>query len=212
MRMNKVKIIDINGYKIKFCDFVYAPELDTYLFIDKIIFTQKRERLLDMGTGTGILAIYFSKFFESIYAVDINPYAIHCAMQNASLNRIRNIHFVLGNLFDSFSTSFTFDIILFNPPYLPEDTSYSDEAKLTIRANRHLNSSWFGGQTGAEVILAFLKQARYYLRTYGCIFFLISSLTNPSQIFKTLKEEGYQYSIIHREKLFFEELFLIKAW
>ena len=61
-------------------------------------------------------------------------------------------------------------------------------------------------------ILVFLKQARYYLRSDGEIFFLISSLTKPAQIFKTLREEGYQYTIIHKEKLFFEELLLINAW
>ena len=210
--MNKAKIIDINGYKIKFCDFVYAPELDTYLFLDNLVFTRKKKRLLDMGTGTGILAIYFSKFFESVYAVDINPYAIYCAIQNARLNKVQNIHFILGNLFNSFSNTFTFDTILFNPPYLPIDENHKNSTKLMTQAHKYLNLSWFGGQTGSDVILVFLKQARYYLRSDGEIFFLISSLTKPAQIFKTLREEGYQYTIIHKEKLFFEELLLINAW
>jgi len=210
--MNKAKIVNISGYKIKFCDFVYAPELDTYIFIDNLFFTGKKKRLLDMGTGTGILAIYFSKFFESVYAVDINPYAIYCAMQNARLNKVQNIHFILGNLFNTFSNNFNFDIILFNPPYLPRGEYHKDSTKLMTQAHKYLNLSWFGGQTGSDVILTFLKQARHYLHSDGEIFFLISSLTKPAQIFKTLRKEGYQYAIIHKEKLFFEELLLINAW
>lgn len=206
--MNRGKTVNINGYKIKFCESVYAPESDTYLFIDKINFVNKKDRLLDMGTGTGIHAIYFSKFFRKVYAVDINPYAIYCAMNNAKLNEIQNIIFVLENLFNSFPNTFTFDTILFNPPYLPTE----DYARTTKKTRNYLNSAWSGGPTGNETISIFLKHARQHLSNNGNIFFLISSLTNPDRVFKILEEERYQYVIIHKEKLFFEELTLINAW
>ncbi|GHV58343.1 release factor glutamine methyltransferase [Bacteroidia bacterium] len=79
-----------------------------------------RCRILDIGTGSGCIAVALAKHLPEaeIYALDISGKALEIAKQNAYLNKV-NVRFFLHDIFSSspFPISF-FDIIVSNPPYI----------------------------------------------------------------------------------------------
>ncbi len=75
------------------------------------------DRLLDVGTGCGIHALFASKHAKEIVATDLNERAIAFAKFNAALNGVTNIDFRVGNLFEPVAGE-TFDQIVCNPPFV----------------------------------------------------------------------------------------------
>ena len=72
---------------------------------------------LDMGTGSGVSAIFAARLGYQVQAVDINPEAVRCARINALLNnQERRIEVIQGDLFAPLLGE-KFDLILFNPPF-----------------------------------------------------------------------------------------------
>lgn len=76
-------------------------------------------RVLDMGTGSGIGAIFAARWATQVVAVDINPQAVRCARINALLNQVEErVEVRQGDLFGPVQEE-RFDLVLFNPPYYP---------------------------------------------------------------------------------------------
>jgi HemK-related putative methylase len=74
-------------------------------------------RALDMGTGTGICAIFAARRGFRVTGVDINPEAVRCARVNVMLNRMDEmVEVIEGDLFEPLAGR-RFDLILFNPPF-----------------------------------------------------------------------------------------------
>lgn len=74
--------------------------------------------VLDMGTGSGVCAVFAAKHAARVVAVDINPAAVRCAGINVLLNHVENkVEVRLGDLFTAVPGE-QFDLILFNPPFL----------------------------------------------------------------------------------------------
>jgi release factor glutamine methyltransferase len=202
---------------------VYSPSEDTFLIID--YFKQKInesyfddlkinniENILDLGTGTGIIAIFFQQLKSiipnlnpKIYASDILSEAIKCATQNEKLNGINNeIVFLNSNLFESFPDNLknSFNIIIFNPPYLPSSKLIKNKAKIDY--------SWNGGKLGYNLIIKFLKNALSYLNTNKehSIYCITSSITNIVEFDKEIKKMGFRNQIVKKKHIFFEDIFL----
>jgi HemK-related putative methylase len=74
-------------------------------------------RALDMGTGSGIGAVFAARLGYEVTAVDVNPHAVRCARLNALLNGLEErIEVRQGDLFSALAGE-RFDLILFNPPF-----------------------------------------------------------------------------------------------
>ncbi|MFX1389500.1 MAG: methyltransferase, partial [Promethearchaeota archaeon] len=183
-------------------DNVYRPSDDTFLILDYFkqnithlyfddIKITKIENILDLGTGTGIIAIFFqliktiySNFNPKIYASDILFDSTKCAIKNEKANGIRNeIVFINSNLFKSFPDNLkkTFNIIIFNPPYLPS-------SKL-IEMKKEIDLSWDGGEQGYNLTIKFLKNALTYLNLNSdhYIYCITSSRTNLEKFNEEIK-------------------------
>jgi release factor glutamine methyltransferase len=81
-------------------------------------------RAVDVGTGSGIIAISFALRFPTatVYATDISPEALAVAKRNAELHGVKNIQFLEGHLLEPlYENNIKVDLILCNPPYLPSD-------------------------------------------------------------------------------------------
>lgn len=74
-------------------------------------------RALDLGTGSGVGALFAARRGHQVVAVDLNPEAVRCARLNALLHRLEDrIEVREGDLFAPVAGE-TFDLILFNPPF-----------------------------------------------------------------------------------------------
>ncbi|MFH1408950.1 MAG: HemK2/MTQ2 family protein methyltransferase [Nanoarchaeota archaeon] len=171
---------------------IYEPGEDSNL-LKSVIARFAQGRVLDMGTGTGILAAEASQFTPEVIGADIN----NAAIIEASA-RFPDLRFVETDLFSNISG--TFDLITFNPPYLP--TSADDPTDIALD----------GGKQGDDVLLKFFKDAPKHLAPGGNILFLASSLTPMERITKTIKDQGLQLDKIESAKIPFETLTVYKVW
>ena len=74
-------------------------------------------RVLDLGTGCGVLAILVSSFSKEVIGTDLNPRAINFAQFNSLLNQAKDVSFYHGDLYNPVK-SVQFNMILSNPPSL----------------------------------------------------------------------------------------------
>lgn len=182
---------------------VYEPAEDSFLFADNLT-VRKCENVLDMGTGCGVLGIVAAKKASRVVAVDINPYAVHCAKENAELNDVADkMFFIQGDLFASIRSKEKFDLILFNAPYLPSE---SFEGKTWIE------QAWTGGADGRAVIDRFLDDFSQYLKENGRVLLMQSTFADVDKTLKLLTTKGLKTRIVAQNDFpFFESLMLIEA-
>ncbi|MEA1869782.1 MAG: HemK2/MTQ2 family protein methyltransferase [Euryarchaeota archaeon] len=172
------------GYQIHLADDVYEPAEDSYLLIDaargEIAGSNRRLRIIEIGTGSGIVtAAMMRDTPEHRYvATDISPHAVACAKAN-------RVPVIRADLFSGIRSRF--DLIVFNPPYLP---TAPDE-----RVDGWLDYAWNGGDDGRAVIDQFLGQAPAFLADRGNVLLLLSSLTG----IETVRERMASVGLLVRE-------------
>lgn len=194
-------MIKYKNLKFKTCPKVYEPSDDTFLLLKNLKIC-KDDKVLEIGTGIGIIAMFASQIAREVVATDINPYAIRCAKKNAQINSVKNIKFLEGNLFEPINEKF--NTILFNPPYLPTEDFKELKDELCL--------AWDGGSNGRKIIDRFLKEVDKYLKPDGKIQLVQSSLSNPNKTIDILERKGFEVEITASKKLFFEELLVITAF
>ena len=95
-----------------------------------------------------------------------------------------------------------FDLILFNPPYLPTGPQE--------RLEGWLNLAFDGGVSGRGAINSFLEDLRDHLAPGGRALLLVSTLSGLSEIEEKARSEGLEAVVVVREKYFFEELVVLR--
>lgn len=177
---------------------VYGPEEDTYLLLEALTGEELSGRGLEIGTGTGIVALNVCHHFKTFTGTDINPHAVALAAKNAESNNIKNVHFHYSNLFSHLSGQF--DVIIFNPPYVSVDEPITNVEDL----------SYHGGEDGRRTTDAFLRQFHSYLTSHGKVYLLQSSLSGIEKTVQFLEQNIYIPTILTRKRLFFEELVVFR--
>ena len=165
---------------------IYEHAEDTFLLSNHIRKYAKGD-VLDMGAGSGYLSKIALQNKANVLASDISKQAVD------NLKK-QNIKAIRSDLFSNIKQKF--DLIIFNPPYLPED---KDEPRDSKRATT-------GGKKGNEIIIKFLTQAKKHLKKEGKILILFSSLT--PDIIKTATKLKYKPKKLDKQNLFFEKLYV----
>ena len=171
---------------------VYSPSDDTLLMLLAIV-PKPGQSVLEMGTGSGIIALHCAKAGSKVSAIDISEKSLNCARNNASINNL-TIEFIKSDLFSNITGKY--DMIIFNPPYL----SGQDAEVLAVDDKRQL----IGGKQGHELSVKFMEQAGQYLTGKGKIYLLTSTETSD----KVIDRARQLFSIrkIAEKRIFFEVL------
>jgi len=152
------------------------PRPDTEVLIEQVlnwITTQpaqvSNKRLLDLGTGSGCIAISLAHELKKdnwqVVAVDLSSEALSVAQHNAELNGVDNVKFVQSSWYGELSTQDTslFDIIVSNPPYIDEADEHL--ARLVAEPISALSAP----NHGLADIEQIVQQAMNYLRSGGLL-------------------------------------------
>lgn len=169
---------------------VYAPQEDTDLLVGAL----RDEPLphgadvLDVGTGSGALAIEAARRGTRVTAVDVSWRAVCTARLNARLARLP-VRIRHGNLFAPVRGQ-SFDLILANPPYVPTPG--------TDRVPRGAARSWDAGRDGRLVLDRICLEAPALLRPGGVLLVVHSALSCPDRTLAHLRESGLKASVTRR--------------
>jgi release factor glutamine methyltransferase len=129
---------------------------------------ERLPRILDVGTGSGAIAVSIAHNWEDakITATDLSPAALSVARANAEqLGFAENIRFLQGDLLTPVAGE-QFDIIVSNPPYVPE----SDRPTLSVEVRDHEPSlALFAGPDGLDIYRRLIPQAFACLVSGGYI-------------------------------------------
>jgi release factor glutamine methyltransferase len=103
---------------------VLIPRQETEELVEWIITNQQinksiNQQILDIGTGSGCIAISLAKNLTSakVYAIDVSEKALNVAQKNADLNQVE-VTFINQNILETEDLQASFDIIVSNPPYV----------------------------------------------------------------------------------------------
>jgi release factor glutamine methyltransferase len=153
--------------------------------------------VLDVGTGSGCIAIALTKHEPRLYAIalDISHAALIVASHNAHAHQVqRRVHFVQADLRVPFpfypNHPYRFDIICSNPPYIPKGKL------VTLPVSQHEpRRALDGGEDGIELITALLLQAALLLNPGGLLLMEID--TSHADKVKTLTADHFPDADIH---------------
>jgi release factor glutamine methyltransferase len=184
---------------------VYEPAEDSFLFAENLA-VESGDVVLDMGCGCGILGIVAAVKALRVFCVDVNPYAVRGAWENARVNGVGDrMFFVCGDLFAPLRVGCVFDLVLFNAPFLPQAEVDGDGGSWVERA-------WCGGASGRVVIDRFIADVEKYVKLGGQVLLMQSSLCGVEETLRIFEENGFKASVVAECDLpFFEKLVLVGA-
>lgn len=151
--------------------------------------------VLDMGTGSGVCAIFAAREARRVVAVDINPAAVRCARINALVNHLEeHIDLRQGDLFAPVPGE-RFDLVLFNPPFLRG------------AANDDRDRAW----RSPDVAERFAAGLRGHLRPGGAALVVLSTFGDAGMFLAAFRAHGFTSSLLTERRFINERLAVFKV-
>ncbi|MGW5852155.1 HemK2/MTQ2 family protein methyltransferase [Streptomyces sp. NPDC055254] len=161
---------------------VYRPQADTHLLAEALAHEElgPRTDVLEIGTGTGALALHAARRGAAVTAVDVSWSAVATARMNALLHRLPLR--VLHGDFAERTAGRRFDLVVANPPYVP--------APGTRLPSRGPERAWDAGHDGRMVIDRICATASALLRPGGALLMVHSGMCGPQATVDRLTGAG----------------------
>ncbi|HEU4606131.1 MAG TPA: methyltransferase [Nitrososphaera sp.] len=166
---------------------MYVPSDDTFLLADCI--KQYRGRwALEIGVGSGVLLNLLEKNFANVAGSDIDLRALqHCRGRSGAM---------LACCDAASAFAGRFDLIVSNPPYLPDD-EVRDKAV-------------HGGPAGIEATIHFVRSALPLLARGGRMLLVVSSLADSSTLDQFVSEKKMSRKVVREKRVFYETLSVVE--
>ncbi|OGS42224.1 MAG: hypothetical protein A3K67_02485 [Euryarchaeota archaeon RBG_16_62_10] len=171
---------------------VYNPSDDSFLLLESVEVRPGQE-FLEVGCGTGIVSLHAAKAGARVTAADISPHAVECTRRNAAKNGLK-MRVLESDLFEKVSGNF--DVIAFNPPYLPGET----------RSTSWVERAWSGGSEGSETTVRFMEQAWAHMSPGARAYLILSSVGGLLSVLQAASER-YSSELIEERHMFFESIY-----
>lgn len=161
--------------------------------------------ILDLCTGSGCIALAFADAFSRahVYATDVNQSALELAKENAKHNQISNITFIHSDLFENIPQNLTFDLIVANPPYIPEQAWSALEPSVK---NWEDKNALIASDAGMALVKKIIDRAPEFikhnqeLQKNNCPQLAIEiDETQGAQISTYLQKHGYTHVMIKKD-------------
>jgi release factor glutamine methyltransferase len=178
---------------------MYAPSDDTFVLADCIRQYNGR-RALEIGVGSGLLLNILEKNFAYVAGSDIDLQVLQHCKQQTSSSSSANVLLVCCDAGSAFGIG-KFDLIVSNPPYLPNDDDNN---------NNILDPTVHGGPTGIEATIHFINSALPLLAEDGKMLIVISSFANSSALDKLVIENSMHKKVVKEKRLFYETLSIVE--
>lgn len=199
-RHDREVLEEIGGLSIRVLPGVFNPALFrvTPVFLEWLTegLVPAGSRVLDVGTGSGVLAIAAASAGARVVAVDSNPAAVDCARINAEANGVDDrVDIRLGDLFEPV-TGEEFDLILCNPPYFPG------------RPTTPLDTAFRAGDFGRR----FASDLGGHLTESGRALVILSGLGDEPAFLTAFADAGLEIEILRRRNLVSEVVTLFAVY
>ncbi|WP_064591881.1 tRNA1(Val) (adenine(37)-N6)-methyltransferase [Streptobacillus moniliformis] len=174
-------IVDVAGMKIEQIKGLQSFTLDSLLIADYVNINRKSKKILEIGSGFGIISMILRKrTLAEITGVEINYDAYNISLENLKNNNIDNIFFINEDILNyrKFLSEQTYDIIVSNPPYF----THKDEKQL--KKNINLRNARVESTLSIKEIL----NISTYLLKNNASLYLIFRTERLSEIIELLKD------------------------
>jgi release factor glutamine methyltransferase len=166
---------------------LYLPSDDTFLLAESVK-CYKGKSALEIGVGSGTILKVLRENYKIVVGTDLDIGSLLYCNENLSND------LMLACCDAASAFKYRFDLIVFNPPYLPDDD------------NEKMDSAIHGGPCGVETALHFINSAISLLGDAGKMLILISSLSHSTKLDKLILQNKLKSREIREAKLFFETL------
>lgn len=163
-------------------------------FLEQREWTARPPEVLDLGTGSGAIAISVATEVDNanVTASDAGAEALEMARENARTAGVeRRIGFIHSDLFDDLDPTHTFDLIISNPPYISEE----EWPALPVDVREYEpREALYGGRDGLDFYRRLAVEAPQLLRPRGCLILEIGHWQGPA-VSGMLDDTGFFESI-----------------
>lgn len=181
---------------------MYTPSDDTFLLADCIKHYNGR-RALEIGVGSGLLLSILEKNFAYVAGSDIDLQVLQYCKKRTSSEKALLVCCDAGSAFGQSK----FDLIVSNPPYLPND---DDEVNNNSKNITMLDPTIHGGPKGTETTIHFVNSSLPLLARNGKILIVISSFAESSALDRVLLENSIHKKVIKQKRLFYETISVVE--
>lgn len=192
------------GERVCWNEKVYRPSHDTLLIVEYLERNPQLVRgkaVLDVGSGTGIVGIVAARLgARTTVSIDIAPTAVRATLCTLRVNGVEDYHVARCDLHTCIREKAPFDLIVFNPPYLPlPESECLDEESL----------AWCGGPNGTSVALRFLEGLEGWCKSGSRMLLVASSLMDFDRLLKGAG--GIRLRVVGVRSFFFERIMLLEG-
>ena len=176
------------GLRIRVHPSVFHPGL---FFSTKILYqfaqtlALKGKQVLELGAGSGMIALGTARQGAIVTASDINPAAIHSIEESCRVNEL-SIQTFLSNLFNDIPVK-SFDYIFINPPYYPKDPGNDQE------------QAFFCGQE-FEYFKRLFQQLPDYIYSSSAVYMILTDDCDLTTIQRLAKKQHFKMDLVQETK------------
>lgn len=172
----------------------YLPGEDTFLLAD-IIDRYPAKNSLEIGVGRGVITSYLAKMSDYVVGVDISVYAIkETGRVLAELELLQKVDLLMADAATSLTPE-SFDLVVFNPPYLPSEET--------------TDRSVDGGRGGILVPVQWFTASLVVVKKAGRVLMVLSTASKLEEAISIFSKKC-SVKIVARRRLFFEELVVLE--
>lgn len=203
-------------YKLqgKELDTVYSPSEDSFLLIDalesdlEMLKSIRPLTCLEIGSGSGVVITALGMAFRKLghracyLAVDINSDACRVTKKTALLNSI-DVELLQMDLLSCIRSDFTFDIVVFNPPYVVTENG-------ELSGENILYKAWAGGTNGRKVMERVFGKISEVLSRTGMFYLLVIKENDPDYILNAFEKLNMRGDVVAERKIRGEHLYVLR--